>query len=283
MIRRRFREGNVSLDAQRRVAPSPGDRECIERDKEIQRLRDELAAAKGEGTNRRGFGWWCLLVFGLCVLALMPHSIFLLAGVLDDVGNHTLAMLAQGVLLGVPVTQYSVVALVTALHWRPGWQRLLCGVAVAGFFGIVSLGPYFSSGDNTRQLIRTLAPLVPIAIVISSCPLLIQRALFRWTIAFHGQSIRPIPVTLSSFLVFIGLCGLAIACLRLTDLSLFDGNSTAELAVIFLLYVGVPATTTGFLFAVFLPTILQRGGRSWTTWVLRLIAVVVVIVSGPAR
>jgi hypothetical protein len=275
----------VSLETHGRVDPSPDDRECsgcIERDEADQRLGDELAASKGERTIRRGVGWWCLLVFGLCLLALLPHPVFLLASALEDGGDDALLLTAMGVLCCVPVTQYSVVGMVMALHWRPRWQRLMCGVAVASLFVTVSLGPYHSSDNDTWEILCMLAPVAPIAIVISVFPVLLQRALFRWTIALRGQSIRPIPVALSSFLLFMGMWGFAIACLRLTDPELSDGSSTAELAALFLMHVGIPAATTGILFAVFLPAILQQTRRPHASWGLRVMATVVVTVSGPA-
>lgn len=271
----------MSLDAQQQI-DSPWDAQgcpgCIERDKEIRRLQEELAAFRGESTKPRGFGWWCLLALGLCVLALSPHMAILSFTLLAELGADPWMSAAQGVVYGVVVSQYAVVGLIVALHWRPRWQRLVGGVVVAGFFGLVTAVPYFSSSES---LFYALAPVVPTAIVISTCPSLIQRALFRWTIAFRGQSIPPSPLTLSSYFALVGLCGLALGCLRLTDSSFFGQDSRGVLVAIFLMYVGVPAATTGCLFAVLLPTILQRGPRPWITRALRLIATIVVTAAGP--
>lgn len=268
------------VDALREVHECPG---CLPRDREIQRLREQCATSqKGDGKGR--IGWWCLLAAGLCGLALSPHLCLLLVGIIEaaDLSNGVLRTVIEGAVYAVPIAQFSVIGSVVVLHWRPRWQRFSIALGVAGFFALLAVGPNFlRASDFLETLYVEYAPLLPATTVISACPVLFMRALLRWTIGMRGKAIHPRALTLSSSLILIALCGLATASLRWTDTSSMGEMATAELALVFLMYAGAPAVTTGGLFAILLPTILQRDRRSWTTWALRLLMIVAVAAAIP--
>lgn len=256
---------------------------CAERDAELRRLRLELASRRQQDADRRGFQWWCILIFGLAVFLVMPFAVYLLSVSFTDQSDiEWINVIFHAVLWCVPLSQCCLVALVVALHWRPRWQRM--GVGVASLFLFVSVAslPFLASNEETYQdLILLAVPLLPMTVAVSVLPVFVQRALHRWTITSRQDLTQPRPVTLSSYFVLVSLFGLASGVLKLSDWSEDDFTTVAEAFGGFLIYFGVPALSIGGLFSVLLPAILQRTGQRFLTWARRLIGIGVASAAGP--
>ncbi len=257
---------------------------CIERDAELKQLRHELAALRSETVQGRQFQWTCILIVGLGLFLTMPLTIYMLSILFtDQFKAEWLDLAFHSLLWSIPISQTCLVALIAIVHWRPRWQRVAAGAAFLLLFIGIGSAPFRASAEEEyRELIRMVIPLLPMTIAISLLPIFVLRMFRRWTITTESPltpaSARP--VSLSSYFLLLSLFALASGWLKVVN---SDGNfsTIAEAVGGFLIYIGVPGLSTGGLFTVLLPAILQRTGQHPLKWIQRLTAIGLAAAAGP--